>query len=262
MKNKIKLLFSASILAVSASAQVSTPNNNGISANYVGWDNTNAFPLQIRHNANQEIHTYTNNLLRMKIANGGGFSNVGGNVAFGNNLATGFTPVDRLHLYNSGSLSALFTGVRLNNSNIGAAVTDGSQLGVDFDGVFFHRQYETQPIIFELPDSRSAGVMTNWLHISNGLTGYAGDITDGFIGLNEPEAKFHLDIKTPFINFGGGTYGGELFLSCRPSDVPDSRMGMLNIAGGNGVFSPSLFGNIDDSQTGSALNTLAVIHQD
>ena len=81
------------------------------------------------------------------------------------------------------------------------------------------------------------------------------------MGLNEDSAKFHLDIKTPFKNFTGSAYGGELFLSCRPSDVPNSRMGMLNVAGSNGVFVPSLFGNLDVTQTGSALSTLAVIHQ-
>ena len=260
MKNKIKLLFAASIMAVSASAQVSELSNAGVSTDYLGWDNSNAFPLQIRHNANQEIHTYTNNLLRMKIVNGGGFSNAGGQVALGNNLGTGFTPVDRLHLYNSGSLPALFTGVRLNNSNIGATATDGTQIGILDTGTFYIRQYEVAPIIFESPDSRNAGAMTNWFHVSNGLTGFAGDITDGFIGLNEDSAKFHLDIKTPAISNSGSSYGGELFLSCRTSDVPDSRMGMLNIAGVNGIFVPSLFGNMDASQPGTALSTIAVIN--
>lgn len=259
MKNKIKLLFAASILAVSANAQVSTAFNTGLSTHYVGWDNTNAFPLQIRHNGNEQIHTYTNNLLRMKLMAGGN-GNTEGRLAIGNTLPAFFTPIDRLHLHQFAPSLGDFNGVRFTNRTTGGNATDGSRIGIlDLDG-FFLQQYEVAPIIFESPDSRNAGAMTNWFHLSNGLTGYGGATTDGYIGLNNSNPLFHLDITTPFINSGSGVgYGGELFLSCRTTDVPDSRMGMLNIAGVNGVFAPSLFGNMDASQTGSALNTLAII---
>jgi hypothetical protein len=258
---KISLIIGL-LVTTQANAQVSVANNAAGGGNYVGWNNTVGVPLQIRHNADQEIHTFTNNLRRMIIANGGGTGNPGGNVALGNNLGAGFVPVDRLHLNNRGATSSLFTGIRYTNFGIGMTSTDGTQMGINTDGIFFHRQFETEPIIWELPDSRNAGAMTNWMHISNGLTGYAGDITDGFIGLNEDSAKFHLDIKTPAIPNTGSSFGGELFLSCRTSDVPDSRMGMLNISGGNGVFVPTLFGNLDASQSGPPLSSLAVIHQD
>ncbi|MBL1234000.1 MAG: tail fiber domain-containing protein [Vicingaceae bacterium] len=263
-KNKIKLFIIANILAASVTAQVTTWGNAGISTDYVGWDNTNAFPLQIRHNGNEQIHTYTNNLMRMKIMPGGGtIIPLGGQVAFGSNLGAGFTPVDRIHLHQQivgGFTPSFFNGIRMTNNVTGSTNLDGTQIGILDTGTFYIRQYEVAPVIFELPDSRNAGAMTNWLHISNGLTGYAGDITDGFVGLNEDSAKFHLDIKTPAISNSGSSYGGELFLSCRTSDVPNSRMGMLNIAGGNGIFVPSLFGNMDASQPGTALSTIAVIN--
>ena len=61
------------IITTQANAQISyTSNTLGSATDYVGWDNSNVFPLQIRHNADQEIDTYTNNLIRMKVIGGGG----------------------------------------------------------------------------------------------------------------------------------------------------------------------------------------------
>jgi len=54
-----------------ATAQVTTANNNGGATDFVGWDNAQAFPLQIRHNANdQPINFFTDNVMRMRIAAG------------------------------------------------------------------------------------------------------------------------------------------------------------------------------------------------
>jgi len=184
-----------------------------------------------------------------------------GRISIGNSLPNGFVPRDRVHLHQTGvAHSAGFTAIRFTNDNTGTTATDGSHLGMLGSGTFYLRQFEALPIIFESPDVRNAGTMTNWMHISNGLTGFGGYSTDGYVGLNEDSAMFHLDIKTPFKNLTSPSFGGELFLSCRTSDVPYSRMGMLNIAGGNGIFSATLFGNMDSTQTGSGLNTLAVIH--
>ncbi|MDT8411519.1 MAG: tail fiber domain-containing protein [Vicingaceae bacterium] len=263
------ILFSAIIsfmLETKIIAQVTNGTNTStFNPEFLGWDNGGVSKsLQIRNDFNQEIHTYTNNLMRMKIMPGGStFIPLGGQVAFGSNLGAGFTPVDRIHLHQQivGAITpSFFNGIRMTNNVTGSTNLDGTQIGILDTGAFYIRQYEVAPIIFESPNSRNAGAMTNWFHVSNGLTGFAGDITDGFIGLNEDSAKFHLDIKTPAISNSGSSYGGELFLSCRTSDVPDSRMGMLNIAGVNGIFSPTLFGNMDATQTGSALNTLAVIN--
>ena len=48
-------------------AQVSTPFNNGGIGDFVGWDNTNGFPLEIRHDANQPIDWYTDSIQRMRL---------------------------------------------------------------------------------------------------------------------------------------------------------------------------------------------------
>lgn len=99
MKHKIKLLFATSIMVVSANAQVSTAFNNGLPAHYVGWDNTNLFPLQIRHNGNQPIDFYTNGIQRMRIASGTG--------ALGGYIGIGITtPSAPLHIKASGAANA------------------------------------------------------------------------------------------------------------------------------------------------------------
>jgi hypothetical protein len=61
MKKTITTITSL-ILLFSVNAQISTLGNTGIAANYVGWANTEAFPLQIRHNATgQPITFFTSN---------------------------------------------------------------------------------------------------------------------------------------------------------------------------------------------------------
>ncbi len=62
------LLFSgAAITAGQAVGQASVPGNSGGPTDYLGWDNTNNFPLIIRHNANQPIEWYTDNTRRMRL---------------------------------------------------------------------------------------------------------------------------------------------------------------------------------------------------
>jgi hypothetical protein len=51
-----------------------------------------------------------------------------------------------------------------------------------------------------------------------------------------------------------------LFLSFRPTDVDQSRMGMLNSSGANNRFLPCVFGNVDATQPWSGLQTIAAIH--
>ncbi len=252
MKTTIIKIYLLSVLLAASSylnAQNWALGGNalGTGTEYLGTNNN--FFLNIR----------TNNTLRMRtMAGGTGIAD--GRIGMGNSLGLTFIPADRLHLHQANSDSADFNAIRFTNNFTGVGF-NGTQMGIVNLGQFIFNQFETQPFSFFSPDSRNAGAMTNWLHIANGLTGYAGYSSDGYVGLNEDSAKFHLDIKTPFKNFTGSAYGGELFLSCRPSDVPNSRMGMLNVAGSNGVFVPSLFGNLDVTQTGSALSTLAVIHQ-
>src|SRR5690554_805483 len=54
-------------IPLAVSAQVSTLGNSGNPTDYIGWNATQAFPLQIRHNANQPINFFTGNTQRMTI---------------------------------------------------------------------------------------------------------------------------------------------------------------------------------------------------
>jgi len=48
-------------------AQVTTPFNQGGSGNFVGWDNTVAEPLEVRHDGNFPIDFHTNLIHRMRL---------------------------------------------------------------------------------------------------------------------------------------------------------------------------------------------------
>lgn len=61
-------------------AQVSTSSNAGGPTDYVGWNSSQNFPLQIRHNGNHPINFFTDNALRMKLNS---------NVSYDINGATG-----------------------------------------------------------------------------------------------------------------------------------------------------------------------------
>jgi hypothetical protein len=70
MKN-VKLLIIGPLLfglSINISlAQVSVLGNSGLPTDYLGWNNTNNFPLQIRHNGNHHINLYTNSVHRLKL---------------------------------------------------------------------------------------------------------------------------------------------------------------------------------------------------
>ena len=55
------------LLASGAAGQATVIGNAGIATNYLGWDNFQGFPLQIRHDNNQEIQFFTNNIQRMQL---------------------------------------------------------------------------------------------------------------------------------------------------------------------------------------------------
>src|SRR5690554_1753015 len=70
---KTVITFGMMVIPFAGSAQVSTLGNSGLPNDYLGWDNTNNFPLQIRHNANQPINFFTNNLMRATFTTGNAF---------------------------------------------------------------------------------------------------------------------------------------------------------------------------------------------
>src|SRR5690554_2814812 len=69
----ISILVIGMIATTQIKAQVTTPFNNGAPGDYVGWNIGNNFPLQIRHNANQPINIFTNNLMRATFTTNGTF---------------------------------------------------------------------------------------------------------------------------------------------------------------------------------------------
>ena len=93
-------------------AQVTVAQNQGGSTDYVGWNNAQAFPLNIRHEGNQPINFSTDNLLRMKlnhtlnyVVNNGTSLSRNGYLLLGQNspiVTQGNTPI-----YNIGAFSLL-----------------------------------------------------------------------------------------------------------------------------------------------------------
>lgn len=76
---------------------------------------------------------------------------------------------------------------------------------------------------------------------------------DGYIGVNNTNPVFHMDMVTPAF------LGGELLYTGKPSDVPQSDLGFCNGAFNNNVFLPIVFGKVDASQTGPGLQTVGNI---
>lgn len=144
MKKIIQLTLIIEIMILSnhnAFAQVTTPANTGAATDYVGWDATQNFPLNIRHNrTGQPINFWTFNFQRMTIVDGGAAFNAG-YIGMGNNLPVGFTPLDRLHLFqttgtnyirfsqNSTALNGFQIGI-LNNGNADIKQTENKTLSL------------------------------------------------------------------------------------------------------------------------------------
>jgi hypothetical protein len=78
---------------------------------------------------------------------------------------------------------------------------------------------------------------------------------DGFVGFNNVDPLFHLDINTQ--NPLGSTWG-ELIFRGRIQDDPDAYISFVNIATVNTVFVPTLLGRQSDN-TSSALTTIGSI---
>ena len=68
-KNFMKHLVTGALALASGqvAGQASVLGNSGGPAHYLGWDNTNNFPLMVRHNANQPIQWYTDAVQRMRL---------------------------------------------------------------------------------------------------------------------------------------------------------------------------------------------------
>lgn len=191
---------------------------------------------------NSNIWHRTNGFSRMLMEKGLG-NQVDGRIAYGNALPNNFVPIDRVHLFETATTGSV--QVRFQNTNTGVNTTDGYAIGVDNNNrVVNHTQFEKREMRWLSPNARNSNTITEWLRIDNNKTSVnvGGASTDGFIGLNEQNPFFHLEGNTPAI------VGGELFVGFHPTDVANSRMGMVNAAAGDNVFLPTLFGNVDATQ--------------
>ncbi|MCB9188854.1 MAG: tail fiber domain-containing protein [Flavobacteriales bacterium] len=190
---------------------------------------------------------------RMRLFDGGVGQNTG-RLGLGNDLPLNFVAEDRLTLFEQTTDS--INAIRFQNTNTGVTGVDGFQIGVNNSSMnVYQRQYEERPVIWEQPVDRYGGNMHEVMRLQNNQAGFmSSSSTDGYLGLNEPNPMFHIDVKTR-----GLLQEGEMFISCRPADVSNSRMGMANASSTPFTFAPTLFGNLDAGQSGTALRTLAVI---
>lgn len=100
---------------------------------------------------------------------------------------------------------------------------------------------------------------TTRIHVNQGTNSYTslfGVGNTGYLGIGNNVAvpRFHLDINTPAL-----PGQAEVFIGAGPTDVPNSKMGLMNAASGNGIFFPYVYGKTDATQIAPALTTLANI---
>ncbi len=259
-------------------SQVSIPTNVNIGnspAWYVGWNPLVTVPLRIEHQGNQQITFSTNGFNRMFLDNGGA-GQAGGRLALGNNLPAGFAPQSRLHIHQTG-VANNNTYIRFTNSLTGPGPTNGfaigntSNLSGPANGDVNLLQYQPAPLIMLAPNAHSAQTLPyEWFRLQNGTITplpTPGRSNDGYIGLNKPNPRSHIEMVTPAFN------GGEEFFMAKPDDIyatsnvpasglaPNVQMGMMNLTGLSNQFLPGVFGNLNQpAQTGVALELLAGIN--
>lgn len=184
------------IITTQANAQISyTSNSFGTATDYVGWDNTNNFPLEIRHNGNFPINTYTNTTHRMKInpdltttinsvtQSFSGFVGIAPNGYFANN-----TPITLLHLIgpdNSGYGIGggwrrwMSTGIFINEHSDGMYIgmkpvigaTNRSNAVINWNDDPFTGSVDKLSFVFTQANGNGNGTGTNPIN-SNSLSGY------------------------------------------------------------------------------------------
>ena len=150
MKKQFLLLGIGILMPILINAQGGSASNTRIvSGQFLGWNLGIIGPLNIRNDFNERINFNTNTFNRVFIDKGFN-GQTGGRVAFGNALTVGFTPVDRVNLF-----EAAVTGsvqVRFQNTNTGALATDGYAIGVNnATRVVNHTQFEKKEMRWLLP---------------------------------------------------------------------------------------------------------------
>lgn len=179
-------------------------------------------------------------ITRMTITDGllNGFVGIGENFV---------TPQSRVHQH---ELVPVDNFHQFTNSGTGNTATDGLKIGIDAAGNATYNQFENLPHIWKIGNPPA-----EWMRIQHGnvFNNFAATVTNGYVGLNQPNPFFHLMITTPAVG------GGELMLGAQPSDVANSQMGLANATSVGSRFLPTFFGRIDNTQPGPAIQTLGSI---
>lgn len=159
MKKFILLtLFCVTQYSILIYGQVSVSNNNAGGANYVGWDNSVAVPLEIRTNNTttpQPIDFYTSSMPWMTL-------DVSGNLGISQTFP--FAPQNQLHINGDNSVGSVPTRIQITDSKTNSTPTDGfmignvSNNGVDPDGTAQIIQNEMAPTIFYNWDKTIGGL--------------------------------------------------------------------------------------------------------
>ncbi|MEW6772824.1 MAG: tail fiber domain-containing protein [Bacteroidota bacterium] len=167
-----------------------------------------------------------------------------GYIGIGENFTT---PQSRVHQH---EITAVDNFHQFTNSNTGNANTDGLKIGIDANGSASYNLFENQPQIW-----RIGTTLTEWMRIQHGnvFNNFAATVTNGYVGLNQPNPFFHLMITTPAVP------GGELMIGTQPSDVINSQMGLANATSVSSRFLPTFFGRLDNTQPGPAVQTMGSI---
>lgn len=281
MKNKLLqvVFITICLLPSFSSAQGGSPSNTRLGpGNFLGFSGGIPGQLDIRNDFNQQMLFSTNSFTRMIIDNGGGLQ-AGGRIAIGNNLPAGFNPSARLHIHQITAATTSNTPfVKFTTNVTGSLVTDGFSIGNSSQallpnvGEVHLMQYETEPMILSAPNANPTSTNLlpyEWFRIENGKIFLANPLapirnTDGYIGLNKPNPRSHIEMNTPAFQ------GGEEFFLAKPSDIYDPpasttpalnvQMGMMNLTANDNFFLPGVFGNINQSnQWGTALAMLGCI---
>lgn len=239
------------IITTQVNAQISyTSNSFGTATDYVGWDNTNNFPLEIRHNGNQPIDFYTNGIQRMRIASGTG--------ALGGYIGIGITtPSAPLHIKASGAANA-------QGWNRGILMENDAALIWSSDGIFGNKYLfmghptlnpqgdfycglsdgigSSAPVnyVYKIYGSNSGNIIEGTTHFFKNMIIYQNGFTRN-LGINVTQPQNTLEINSTVNNTSG----------LRFTNLTSINPPLLNP--GNGVLSVDQNGDVIYVQSKSDL---------
>ncbi|MCE3296561.1 MAG: hypothetical protein K0R65_2275 [Crocinitomicaceae bacterium] len=185
-------------------AQSTTAANTPGAGRFLGWTGGTAQSLEIRNNAAQAIYFQNvgNSSLRNRMLIDDAST---GRIGLGNNLSTGFTPQERLHLHHS-SVAGSEVYLRFTNNDTDSLSEDGANVGITQTELRI-TQYEDDYISFQTPKNlvTTGPTVQNRLRLaSNGqfLVGTAS-ITDENIIDEDAISSFTNAYRSSLLNVRG-----------------------------------------------------------